>query len=515
VTKELTSDELGAAGEALFANLSARAGLICNKSDRDRTGWDFLVEFPMPEPSISVTLDERSPTACTIQLKSTAIASPVKLRLSAAERLAKDLRPAFIIVFRLTPSGEPIVGHLIHLLGPALRRILHRLRTAHAKNAFDVNKTTISFDYRKFGTRFALTPDGLNEALLAASGNQRAVYVTEKQRQLNELGYEDGDLEAEALIWVESADHLSDIALGLVPLQPKSLQAYDIRFGIRLPYVGPVFDDIEDLRIEPPSVGPCVVAIRGPNLSPAAVFDAEMLAGLPIETGAGTWLLVRHADFIIKFGAGAATFNSTGEFDTALRPLSVWLPLVRALAFLASGNSIISLTLASTPNVRITLTTASKLDGPYLKQLPEWERILVGWELMLNLAGTRASEPFSLQDLWAARGAGLAVELFRDKQTRASFAFNRDHLGNPDASVDAIYINTATLAGASISYGVKITLEVNDANCSEYRSTRFQALDVRLAVPDLQDYAEELASKHGVKIIINPANLTEIDAPAP
>jgi hypothetical protein len=81
--------------------------------------------------------------------------------------------------------------------------------------------------------------------------------------------------------------------------------------------------------------------------------------------------------------------------------------------------------------------------------------------------------------------------------------------------VDAIYINTATLAGASISYGVKVTLELNEANHSEYRPTAFQAIDVRPAVPDLQDYAEDLADKHGLKIVINPANITEIGAPTP
>jgi hypothetical protein len=511
MTREVPSDDLGEAGEALFAYLSARASLTCNKSNRDRTGWDFVVEFAMPEPTIGVTLDERSPTACTVQLKSTAAANPVKLRLSAAERLAKDLRPAFIIVFRLTPAGEPRSGYLIHLLGSALRRILHRLRIAHAKKDFDVNRTEISFDYRKLGTRFPLTPDGLRQALLDACGSQRAAYVTEKQRQLDELGYEDGDLEAEAQIWIESADHLSDIALGLAPVQPKSFRAFDIRFGIRVPYAGPMFEDIEDFRIEPPSVGPCVVAIRGPGLSTAAMFDAEILIGLPREMGAGTWMMVRHSDFILKFGSGSAAFSSTGEFDTVRRSLSAWIMLTRALAYLASGDSVTSLMPAATPGSRIELTTSEKLDGPYLTQLPEWERFFEGWERLLSLAGMRASEPFSLQDIWAAKGVELAVELFREPQSRAMLAFDRNTLIDMGDSVEAIYINTATLAGASVSYGVKVTLEARGVKGSEFRSTRFQALDVRPAVPDLQDYAEELASEHGIKIIINPDNMSEVE----
>jgi len=95
---------------------------------------------------------------------------------------------------------------------------------------------------------------------------------------------------------------LSDIALGLAPIRPEHLQAFDTRFGIRLPYVGPALERIGELRIEPLNVGPCIVAIRGPDLSPAAVFDAELLASFPGGIEGEAWLLVRHTDFTLKFG---------------------------------------------------------------------------------------------------------------------------------------------------------------------------------------------------------------------
>jgi hypothetical protein len=514
MTNGLMPDELGAAGESLFAGLCARAGLVCNKSDRDRTGWDFVVEFPMPQPGVGIPLDGRSPTACAVQLKSTATAGPIKVRLSAAERLAKDPRPAFIVVFRLTPGGEGITGFLIHLVDRALGKVLHRLRVAHANKAFDVNRATISFDHRKLGTQFVLTPHGLRQALLDAMSDDPAAYVAEKQRQLSELGYRGMGLEAEVLVRLENIAHLSDIALGLAPLKPERLRAYDTRFGIRLPYVGPVFDDIEEMRIDPPSVGRCVVAIRGAGLLPAAVFDAEMVAGLPIKAEGGTWLLVRHPDFNIKFGSESANFASTGEFHNTVRSLGGWISLMRGLNYLVSGDGVITLAPESTPGTRITLPMSSKLDGPYLDQLPDWLGFLLGWERLLNLAGIPPGEPFSIQDLWAARGAALAVELFGDRPSRAWFAFDRKDIGQPVNPVDAIYINTATMAGASVSYGVKITLEPNEASPGEYRSTRFHALDVRPAVPDLQDYGEDLADEHDLKIVINPANVTEIDPSA-
>jgi hypothetical protein len=101
MSQKLTPDELGDVGESKFKLLCGQAKLVCNKSSRDVTGWDFIVEFPMVEPGSTVALDQRPTTACHVQLKSTAGESGrrVALRLSAIERLAKDARPALIVVF--------------------------------------------------------------------------------------------------------------------------------------------------------------------------------------------------------------------------------------------------------------------------------------------------------------------------------------------------------------------------------------------------------------------------------
>ena len=87
----LTSDELGEVGESLFNKLCAQAKLVCNKSGRDRTGWDFRVEFPM-DCLPDAMLDQREPRVCQLQLKCTAgERGTVQARLSAIERIAKDI----------------------------------------------------------------------------------------------------------------------------------------------------------------------------------------------------------------------------------------------------------------------------------------------------------------------------------------------------------------------------------------------------------------------------------------
>jgi hypothetical protein len=59
-----------------------------------------------------------------VQLKTTAVQrGRVALKLSAVERLAKDVRPALIVVFESSAKGEILAGRLIHLGVAAIRRI--------------------------------------------------------------------------------------------------------------------------------------------------------------------------------------------------------------------------------------------------------------------------------------------------------------------------------------------------------------------------------------------------------
>ena len=68
----LSPERLGLAGESKFTHLCDLANLTCNKSTRDETGWDFMVEFPMAGPAPDIILDQRAPTVCHVQLKTTA-----------------------------------------------------------------------------------------------------------------------------------------------------------------------------------------------------------------------------------------------------------------------------------------------------------------------------------------------------------------------------------------------------------------------------------------------------------
>lgn len=513
MTFRLSPDELGAAGEALFASLCSRAPFVCNKSDRDRTGWDYVVEPPMPPAGGALSLDQRTPTAFVVQVKSTGASGPVSARLSAIDRLAKDPRPAFVVVFRLKPNGDPIAGYLIHLIGPALARVLRRLRNEEARGTHDINHASISFDHHKLGRKFRPTPEGLKSAVLEACGPDPAAYLREKRRQLDELGYEDGVLQAEAIFRVESADHLTNVLMGLEPLKPTRLAAYDTRFGIRIPYTGPAFDELEELVLEPPSLGTCQVLVRGPALAPPAVFDAEMLVAPPLGIEDGVWLVVRHDAFTLTFRESGAAFGTTRDFDTKPRLLSAWRPIVRALRYLADGQGVITLVPANHPAWRLDLPSQDKLTGPYIRSLPRVGDFLEGWTRLLDMAGVIPDTPFLFDTLTEARDAHIAVDVMIEGGAQTRFAFDADVLGDPKGPIEALYFNTCRLGDTAVSFAAKVTLARSEATPLEFVSTGFAAVDARpFILGDLQDYGEEVAGAHGISVLIHPDNITEVAA---
>jgi hypothetical protein len=116
----ITSDDLGEMGEGFFTALCAQAGLICNKANRDRTGWDFIVEQRFSGSGSA--LDEREkPLSFYVQLKTIKENTRrISWRLSSAEYLAKEEKPSFICILRVDQNNQFTGASLIHMLNEPL-----------------------------------------------------------------------------------------------------------------------------------------------------------------------------------------------------------------------------------------------------------------------------------------------------------------------------------------------------------------------------------------------------------
>jgi hypothetical protein len=506
---ELDPDRIGRIGERQFEVLCERAGLYCNKSAVDVMGWDFIVEFPMVPAGQVLPLDQRQTNAARVQLKSTLgrAGNRIRLSLSAIDRLAKDPRPAIIVVFRLRADGELQSAYLVHLIGKELARVLRRLRLAEARKAHDINHTDISYDYEKVGLRFEPTPTGLLAALTAACGQNPGVYTIEKQRQLAELGYENGQFEAEALIKIEGPEHFSSLLLGLTPLKPQRLRVFDSRFGIRLPYQGTLFDEIEELRLTPPTLGHCEISIRGSGFGQAARFDGEMFIGPPIAEPHGAELLIRTPDFIIRLTPQALKFESVGSLDDLEHTLEEWAELLRGLMLMATGRATLTIT-GSERIPTITFPVNQPVTGPHLEELPLISEFVEGWLRLLANAGIRSTARFKFDAFWQANEARMAVDILLKPKSEARFEFQNLEIEESSPLPSGLYFNSASFSDTSITFSAKVLFEKTNDPEWRYRSIGFEALDVRPKVDDLDEYGADQATVSDLKLIIDPRNIT-------
>lgn len=500
---------IGRIGEQQFELLCAQAKLYCNKSSVDMMGWDFIVEFPMQAVGNRLTLDQRPMRSVRVQLKSTVgrSGSRVKLSLSAIDRLAKDPHPTVLVVFRISSEGKLQSGYLVHLIGENLGRILRRLRAAEARGVHDINHENISFDYEKVGTRFSPDSAGLLDALDFMHRQDPAEYTIEKQRQLVELGYEQGRFVAEAVVWLEGPEHLNDLLLGIAPLRPQSLKLYDNRFGIRLPYQGTLFDSLDEVKFAPPTLGPCEISIKGPGLGMAAHFEAEMFVGPPFL---GAELFVRNPDFMVRLRQDGLKFETVSIEENMSRSVEQWSELVRALILLSSREAIFTIS----GNARlpaISLLVNQPISGPYLEQLPLISDFLEGWQRLLKIAGIRSTASITFDAFWQADNARLAVDILANPTPVVRLEMQDVGPDQITGSLEALYFNTCSFAEVSLSYCAKVEFERSEDQTWRYRSTSFRPLDVRAEVVDHEDYAVEQAAAHNLSFIINSASLTMTD----
>jgi hypothetical protein len=181
----LNADELGEKGQAHFREICADAKLICNSSDRDRTGWDFIVEFPFGT-AVPVSLEDRAtPLSCHVQVKTLYEKTDrFAMRLSSAERLAKEMKPSFVYVFKVNESLEFTGAYLVHFIDEPLGRILKRLRKEDLTPSAALNRKTITMSASALGLSLPPSGEALRNAMERFCGADVHDYAAKKSKQL-------------------------------------------------------------------------------------------------------------------------------------------------------------------------------------------------------------------------------------------------------------------------------------------------------------------------------------------
>jgi hypothetical protein len=122
--------DVGELGESTFKMWTSQAGLVANKANQDKTGWDFFLESTRPlviQRHTSIALDrDPYPLKCLVQVKSTD-KRPGKwsVKLDNWERLVKDPHPAFFLILEFDGQDQgvaPPFGAWSSEMTPTTRR---------------------------------------------------------------------------------------------------------------------------------------------------------------------------------------------------------------------------------------------------------------------------------------------------------------------------------------------------------------------------------------------------------
>lgn len=273
----MDSGDLGRKGERLFQELAESAKFIVNKSlTNDSAGWDFVLNDRIslsPEKFI----DKRpAPLTCVVQVKAKwSDKTHFDLKLSSAEQLAKDPKPALIFCVQINRQTEDVVAaYFIHFYDKVLGKTLESLRKISSKNSKSINKLNIYYNPKAEGTEVPLNKDAFRRILYDICGPDPAVYTANKSNQLSSIGFGKHSLSIDTTIKTTEENlikfflgHTSELAATIDKIT-------ETRFDI--PLVIHNTPQTGALSFKPVSIGACDVVMRSHDQKIASRFRGSL-----------------------------------------------------------------------------------------------------------------------------------------------------------------------------------------------------------------------------------------------
>jgi hypothetical protein len=216
------NEHLGKKGEARFTEICNDAELACNPSiGMDKTGWDFVVEFPLQWDEIQSLEQSPTPISCVVQVKTILDSTDtIRLPIRAATYMVTEPKPVFVYVFKVDAEKNFTGAHILHVFGETLGIILKRLRAIDQTPRARTSRTgakgqTITLSVEKLGTPVPVTGAALRKAFEENCGHDMHAYIRAKEKQKQSLGFEERSYKGQFTLEPSSADELADILLGI------------------------------------------------------------------------------------------------------------------------------------------------------------------------------------------------------------------------------------------------------------------------------------------------------------
>jgi len=275
--------DLGSMGESTFSLWCADAGLIANSSQIDKTGWDFLVEFPFNSASELPPIElHKAAFECKVQVKATDNQErKLPITLSNLRRLITAQMPAFFVFIEFDGTDSAKRAFVVHIDNELISKVLkklHKIEQSDAVNKFNKRKMTIHYGAEQ--EMQALNGGCLKEIFKNHIGNNLAKYVSNKVAHLDSTGFEDGF--SQIHFTTEGEDNLKqliDVSLGIEnDVELSTFKGSHTRFGIatKQPFVDCIGGKLEMPNIEPNEE--IIVRFKESKLSPGISFKSKFFS---------------------------------------------------------------------------------------------------------------------------------------------------------------------------------------------------------------------------------------------
>lgn len=214
---------------------------------RDRSGWDFLVEFPARSDTSSSAgpLDKRpAERKAFLQVKSTN--DPDKrswsIKLSNWDKLIRSQAPTFFLILHFNGRDAPEEAFLVPVWEEQIRKVQKRLRELSAEGAEDLHRKKLNLTWDEENRLSEPSGQALINRMRKHIGEDLHEYLKKRQELIDTVGYEEAAQQLLVRVKVpeEYRDSVSemwvDLALGLLEeLKLAGGEVQDVRFGIPSP----------------------------------------------------------------------------------------------------------------------------------------------------------------------------------------------------------------------------------------------------------------------------------------
>lgn len=340
--------DLGLLGESTFAFWCVQAGLICNKSHVDKTGWDFYVEYPSHATGAANQLHGAA-VDCKVQVKATDHRKrKIQVSLSNLRRLVTAQMPAFFVFLEFDCKDEAQSAFVVHVDDQLIAETLQRL---HEKEEIyqrtDHHKYSMTVHYDDSHRLPILTGTELSKRILSYVPQGMADYVAKKQACLEKTGFENGFAQVTFKTDGEqNIKELVDVSIGARnSVAVKGLKGFQNRFGIKSR--APLFDSHEG-RLEMPDLKPNAVGVirfRQDRLSPSLAFECKLFISPFITAIPDRFAMIRIEsdgfDLKMNISTGEIEYNFNADVDAKI-PVQRLRDIIRLLQLIsASGKKLL------------------------------------------------------------------------------------------------------------------------------------------------------------------------------